>query len=526
MSDLLSRRLALLSSPSHRHLLREGLRGIEREGLRVDSKGQLAHTPHPAALGSALTHEKITTDYSESLLEFITPAKPDIAEVLACLEDIHSFALSRLEDESLWGMSMPCTLPAEEDIPIAEYGSSHIGMIKHVYRQGLAVRYGRKMQCIAGLHYNFSLSAGLWELLCREEGCTLSPQEAQSERYIALIRNFRRYSWLLMYLFGASPVLSSSFLANEEHRLEVLGDDTLYLPYATSLRMSDLGYQNNAQSGIMPDYNHINSYIRYLSHAVNQPYPAYEAIGTKRDGKWIQLNTNILQIENEYYSSIRPKCVARSGERPVQALASRGVQYVEVRCLDIDPFSTVGITIETARFLDVFLHYIALQDSPMTSEAEGQENAGNFAKVTTQGRLPDLMLSRQGQEVSLQQWGLELMRAMAPVAALLDEANGSNAYGQTLAAQKEKLDDVSKTLSARVLAAVKETGHSFQTFALQRSREMSDALRKHPLPAAREQELIDMAATSLQRQKDIEAADTGSFDDFVVAYNKAVPDVA
>ena len=115
MSDLLSRRLALLGERANLPLLTRCLHGIERECLRVDGNGQLALTPHSPALGSALTHAQITTDYSESLLEFITPAEVDPAKTLADLEKIHRFTLDKLGDELLWSPSMPCRLPAEED---------------------------------------------------------------------------------------------------------------------------------------------------------------------------------------------------------------------------------------------------------------------------------------------------------------------------------------------------------------------------------------------------------------------------
>ncbi|HSY27069.1 MAG TPA: glutamate--cysteine ligase, partial [Burkholderiaceae bacterium] len=355
MSDLLKRRLALFADDTHRPLLAKGLRGIERETLRVDMHGHLAKTPHPIALGSALTNPQITTDYSESLLEFITPAEPDIATALSELDAIHRFAYSQLADELLWSESMPCHLPDEDQIPIAWYGNSHIGMLKHVYRRGLALRYGRTMQCIAGIHYNYSLSEDLWKVLQDVEQAPGSAMHFQSESYVAMIRNFHRYSWLLMYLFGASPALSTHFLRGREHQLERLSDDTLYLPYATSLRMSDLGYQNNAQAGLVPPYNTLREYMKSLSNAVRQPYPPYEELGAKRDGEWVQINTNVLQIENEFYATIRPKRVIHTGERALEALCARGVQYVEVRCMDVDPFEPMGISLQTSRFLDAFL---------------------------------------------------------------------------------------------------------------------------------------------------------------------------
>ena len=153
LSELLNRRLALLGKREHLSLLEQCLHGIERECLRVTGEGRLAQTPHPEALGAALTHEQITTDYSESLLEFITPALPNPADTLSSLDKIHRFAYTKLGSEYLWSPSMPCPLPAEEDIPIAYYGTSNIGQLKYVYRKGLALRYGKTMQCIAGIHF-------------------------------------------------------------------------------------------------------------------------------------------------------------------------------------------------------------------------------------------------------------------------------------------------------------------------------------------------------------------------------------
>jgi glutamate--cysteine ligase len=522
---LLNQRLALLSEPANLPLLAKGLRGIERETLRVDNQGHLALTPHPAALGSALTHEKITTDYSESLLEFITPARPDVAEVLSCLDDVHRFVYARLDGEHMWHASMPCYLPDEATIPIAWYGTSHIGMLKHVYRRGLAVRYGKRMQCIAGLHYNFSLNEGIWALLHNAEGTecgAMTARDYQSARYIALVRNFRRYSWLLMYLFGASPALAANFLAGRTHQLETLSDDTLYLPYATSLRMSDLGYQSNAQAGITPYYNHLDGYIKSLTEAVSQPYPEYEAIGTKQDGQWIQLNTNILQIENEYYSSIRPKRTIHSGERPLPALTQRGVQYVEVRCMDIDPFDGLGITLETARFLDVFLHYIALEDSPCMEEAEGRACTNNFALTVKEGRRPGLTLTRDGQQIGLTDWGHELIAQMAPVAALLDKQHGSDVHTRALAAQAAKLNNVSLTPSARVLEAIRAEGGSFIQFTRKQSQQQAASLLARPLSAEMNAHFEALAAESLKAQTAIEQSDTGSFDEFVATYNASV----
>lgn len=522
MSDLLSRRLALLGESANLALLTQCLHGIERECLRVDADGQLALTAHPAVLGSALTHPQITTDYSESLLEFITPAEPDPAATLADLELIHRFAYSKLDGEYLWSPSMPCPLPEEEQIPIARYGNSHIGQLKYVYRKGLALRYGKTMQCIAGIHYNFSLPEALWPLLQQAEGNTQSPRDYQSARYIALIRNFRRYSWLLMYLFGASPTLDAGFLRGRPHQLKQLDEKTLYLPYATSLRMSDLGYQSSAQAGLTPCYNDLASYTDSLRQAVSTPYPAYAEIGTQHNGEWLQLNTNILQIENEYYSNIRPKRVTYSGERPIQALMARGVQYVEVRCLDINPFLPLGIDLTEARFLDAFLLYCTLQDSPELTGPECHGCTDNFLKVVKEGRRPGLHLQRNGDPVELQTWAQQLLDSIQRLATLLDNSHGGDSHTQALAAQRAKVDDPALTPSARVLASLQEQGESFSEFALRQSQAHAEYFRGQPLSAAQQTAFEESVRQSLDEQAELERAQVGDFDTFVAAYQASI----
>ncbi|OGB26906.1 MAG: glutamate--cysteine ligase [Burkholderiales bacterium RIFCSPLOWO2_02_FULL_57_36] len=523
MSDLLSVRLALLSSKENRAHIGHGLRGIERETLRVTMDGSLAMSAHPPALGSALTHPQITTDYSESLLEFITPAEHDPEVILARLDAIHRFTYAELKDELLWSQSMPCRLPKEEQIPIAWYGTSHIGMLKHVYRRGLAARYGKAMQCIAGIHYNFSLSGEVWRILQAAENTPGSARDFQSRSYVALIRNFHRYSWLLMYLFGGSPALLKSFLEGRPNQLETLSPDTLYLPYATSLRMSDLGYQNNAQAGIVPPFNSLEDYMKSLARAVRTPYPPYEKIGTRRDGEWIQINTNILQIENEYYATIRPKRVIGMGERPLEALCARGVEYIEVRCLDIDPFHPLGISLETCHFLDAFLMYCALEESPPIDEAENRENNENFSRTVKEGRRPGLTLQRGGAGITLQAWGHELLERISAVAVVLDSVNNSDAHASAIAAQKLRLQSPELTPSAKVLAAVNRSEGSFMEFALQQSKTFAADFRARPLSPDEYAEFTSLMQSSLEKQQEMERIQSGDFDQFITDYRSRTP---
>jgi glutamate--cysteine ligase len=305
------------------------------------------------------------------------------------------------------------------------------------------------------------------------------------------------------------------------HQLQVLDDETLYLPYATSLRMSDLGYQSTAQAGLTPCYNDLQSYTDSLRLAVGTPYPAYVEIGAKRDGEWLQLNTHILQIENEYYSNIRPKRVTHSGERPIQALMARGVQYVEVRCLDINPFLPLGIDLTESRFLDAFLLFCAMQDSPILEHDECHACTDNFLSVVKEGRRPGLLLQRNGQPVALHAWANELLEQILPLAELLDQSQGGSAHSQALQAQQAKVADPSLTPSAQVLAQLQQ-GLNFTEFGMRQSKLHAAYFRSQPLSAEQQAAFETSAAQSLQSQRELEANEEGDFDSFAAAYQASI----
>lgn len=521
MSDQVSKKLALLASRPT--LLAGTRRGIEKEGLRVDTNGLLALTPHPDELGRALTHPRITTDYSESLLELITGVHHSVNDLMKELNQIHRVSAAGLGTETIWNHSMPCLLPADDEIPIAWYGDSNSGMLKHVYRRGLAVRYGRTMQCIAGVHYNFSFDDAMWGALADPSQPPVDIKTQQSAGYVSQIRNFMRYNWLLMYLFGASPAVSTNFTRGRDVSLSKLDADTLYLPYATSLRMSDLGYQNKAQSALKLCYNNLDTFLSRLHAAVTTPWPPYEKIGTHQNGEWVQLNCNLLQIENEFYSTIRPKRTTSRGERPITALARQGIQYVEVRCLDIDPFEPCGISADTARFVDTFMLYCALTDSPpFDQDGHCTESAENFRLSVSEGRKPGILLSRHGQAITLTDWANDLLSAMQPCAQALAQATGDTRYLDALAIQRIKVENPEQTPSARVLAALQTGKQSFQDFAFQQSKAHMDALKAAGLLPA---ELIQADAqrkTSIENQNKLEASPCVSFDEYVKQFNEAL----
>ncbi|MFW5823858.1 MAG: glutamate--cysteine ligase [Marinobacter sp.] len=494
------------------------LKGAEKEGLRVDRDGFIAQTPHPEALGSALTHPRITTDYSEALLELITPVCRSTGEMLDSLRDIHWFVHQHLGDEVLWSASMPCELDGDSSIPIAEYGSSHIGQLKHVYRQGLAVRYGRMMQSIAGAHYNLSLPDSFWlkwqQLLDNRQAL----QDFKSDQYFWLIRNFRRGSWLLMLLFGASPALDASFVKNVNHQLMRFSDDTWYGPHATSLRMGDLGYHNNAQSSLNICFNELKTYTETLERAIHTSWPEYEKIGTRRGDRFIQINTSILQIENEYYSAVRPKRTTKRGEKPIQALESRGVEYIEVRCLDLDPFSPLGLNAPQVDFLDLFLLGCLLQDSPRIGDAECELLDDNYTDVVNEGRNPGLKITRCDRSLAVTDAGREALDELDALAEQLDQWQGGSQYRQALAVQREKLEHPSLLPSARVLDAMEATGRGHREWTLELSREHQRNLREAVPDEGVRAEFERMTRTSLEEQRAMERADSDSFEHFLENY--------
>ncbi|WP_322995667.1 glutamate--cysteine ligase [Castellaniella sp.] len=510
---------------AHPELLRGIRRGIEKEGLRVDAHGRLAHTPHPLALGSALTNPHITTDYSESLLELVTSPDASTAALVQELTDIHAFVALRNPTETIWNQSMPAHLPPEADIPVAWYGPSNTGMLKHVYRQGLAWRYGKIMQCIAGVHYNYSLPEAAWDFLATGD----TEKDRRNSGYMGLIRNFMRYAWLLMYLFGAAPAVSRSFLqhAGLESQLTRLSPDTYCLPWATSLRMSDLGYKSPIQSELQLCYNDLDTFTARIHSAVTTPWPAYEAIGTHRDGQRIQLNTNILQIENEYYATIRPKQTAGRCERPNTILHERGIQYIEVRCMDIDPWEPAGIAADTCRFLDAFLLFCALEDSPLFPiPGTCQESQANFGLVAREGRRPGLMLQHDEQAIGLQDWAQDILQRITPYAALLDAHTDDPHHGAALQLQLAKTQDPALTPSARLLAALQDSGQEFHDWTLAQSQAHWAALQARGLPASTLAAYDRTAQASLAEQATLEAENTESFENYVARFHAALAKAA
>lgn len=519
LSRVVKNRIEQLATHGSTDILAHALKGIEKESLRVLPDGRLAETLHPAELGSALTNKFITTDFSEVLLEFVTPAFTSTWETLRVLCEIHQFSYERMNDELLWVASMPCLMADDNDIPLAQFGTSNVGKMKTVYRNGLGYRYGRRMQTIAGVHFNYSLPADFWPQFQAIEKSALPADDFRSAAYMGLVRNFRRMGWLVLYLFGASPALCKSFIGKSDTDLKSFNESTYYEPFGTSLRMSDLGYSNNTQAGLSISVNSVDEYIDDLTCAICTPEPAYEKIGVKIDGEYRQLSANQLQIENEYYSPVRPKRVAMSGERPTAALRRGGVEYVEIRSLDLNIFDPVGINQNAMRFVEAFLVYCLLNDSPSLDEKSSKEAARNHTETAKHGRDPDLRLFRDGKAVALQDWAREIFADVSAIAHLIDSGEGGDSYVQAVDAQRELVENPEATPSARILDELRQADTGFYHFAMDRAlghKEYFSELAE--LSAERLALYEDEAADSIQRQLEIEASDEIGFDEYLVQY--------
>ncbi len=511
--------LAGLINSGEPQIIQGGRKGVEKESLRVTPDGRIAQSPHPRALGSALTNEHITTDFSEALIELVSPTFRTSWELLQYLLDLHQFVYQHLGDELLWATSMPSFIEGDASIPIARYGKSNVGRLKTVYREGLGVRYGRMMQAISGVHFNYSFPEKMWDPWAELVQSRVRGQDFISERYFHLLRNYRRHGWIVLYLFGVSPVVCNTFLRGRNVTLPRLSKDTSYEPYATSLRMSDLGYRNRNQAGLSVSVNSLDEYVRDLSRAITTRHEPYEKLGVKVAGEYRQLNSNILQIENEYYSFIRPKRVARSGERPTKALRRAGVEYVEVWALDVSAFDPVGVNQNKLRFLEVFLALCLMKDSPPIDESEQEVLDGNHVTVARRGREPGLTLQRDGRAVSMHAWARELLDSMQGIAEVLDRGDPARPHSAALAVQAAKVDNVALTPSARLLAELESTGDSFFDLGLKMSRQHKEYfLALYPPNRDRQTEFQAEAEESLRAQASVEAADRMSFEEYLAEY--------
>lgn len=523
MYTILNERLSKIQAQGAQTLLRNSLTGLEKESLRVNTEGSIASTPHPSVLGSALKNPWITTDYAEAMLELITPPCDRAHKSLDFLLDVETFVYQHLKDELLWTTSMPCVIRGEDDIAIANYGTSNAGKMKSVYRQGLAERYGKVMQVISGVHFNYSVATEFWPAYQEVDNASdVEAQEFINVKYMGMTRNIQRYGWIIPYLFGTSPAVCKSFVEDgvKPEGMKDYKGHTYYAEWGTSLRMGDIGYTNSNEdsSGVKASYNSLAEYISSLRKAISTPHQEYVDIGVKSGDEYLQLNTNILQIENEYYSSVRPKQILNGFEKPTCALERRGIQYVELRSVDINAFRPAGLTHKQLYFLEIFMLFCLLQDSADIDCAESTEIDANQLLVAHEGRKPGLELSRNGKAITLKEWATELLEQMKGVADLLNNAHNENFYCDAISAQMELIQDPSLTPSAQVLDDIFNKDGSYYRFAKRKSEEHREYFLNRQLSDHIDKKIELVAQQSLEQQRELEAEQDMDFDTFLERY--------
>ncbi len=494
------------------HLLDCGRRGIEKEGLRYSSADTLATTPHPQRFGSPLTHKEITTDYAESLLELVTPAFRNRRDALTHLRFLHR-VLANQGDEYILNGSMPAALDDPEAVAIGWYGNSHAGQMRRLYRKGLALRYGKGMQLIAGMHFNYSICPDIFRCYADILDKTFD-QQFINDHYMNLVRNIRRYAWLIHYLFGHSPAVDASFFAGKPHQLEKLDASTLYLPYATSLRMSDIGYHN--KTPIIISANTLEGYIDDLRRATLEPHPAYQRLGLyDKSGKQQQISVNMMQIENEYYGVARPKQVPLRGEPTLTGLARRGVAYVELRALDINCFDWAGISQMQMDFLEIFMLYCLFSEAPAVDNEEERAIQQNSVAAASRGREPGLMLTNIGvanggsdssyEQISLVDWGDKVLQQMRPIAEAMDREKFRPHYLSIVERQLELIHNDQLTPSARILRRLRgedgESAMSYHRFITDLSRKHTEKSRRKGLTPAEKAKVAADAKRSWEEEQ-------------------------
>lgn len=401
--------------------------GVEREGLRVGVKGELSRNKHPKVFGNKIMNPYITTDFSESQLELITPVFNTSKEVYDFLNALYDIVALEIGDEYIWPESMPCIIPDDREIPIATFCKCKQGEEARAYREELLRKYGGKIQLISGIHYNFSLDDDVLNKLYENSSKKEDFKTFKDNLYLKIVRNYLRYRWLLIYLLGSTGVVHSSYKGECLKKLDNISQCAYSCEGIVSYRNSDCGYGNRVT--LFADYTSTREYVNSLKRFIN-------------DG--------LIQSPKEFYSSVRPK--GKNPNKILESLLNEGIQYLEYRSIDINPFSKGGISLEDLEFLELFNLYLLFKEESNYKDwqIDGLENQKNIAR---NGGL-DIELIRDGEKVSKVQWGLEILNEIRDINHILNLGKG-----ELIDAQIEKIKDYKKTNTYRFIELVKEKGY-------------------------------------------------------------------
>ena len=496
-------------------IIGSGKIGIEKESLRI-VKSKISQRTHNELLGPALCHKYITTDFSEAQIELITPPMSNNKNALTFLDNIHHFVLTNIEDEILWPLSMPPPNLLDSEVSIASYGSSNLAKFKTTYRKGLSHRYGKLMQAISGVHFNYSLPASIW----KSSFFSVEKNELmrlKAEIYFKTLRNIHRMNWLILYLFGASPAVSKNLLHKKHKGFLKLNSLEYYLPYATSLRMTDIGYQNINQANLKISLNSLKQYLIDLKNATETNCEDFQDINKETSDQYPQINSNLLQIEDEYYGVSRPKSSHISDQRLISKLGKTGIDYIELRSLDLNPFNKAGIDIDTVNFLELFLTYCTLSSSPPIDDQEMHEIKQNDFLVATRGREPGLQLTLNQKKISLKNLAEQIFDEMNTMLGVLK--NSTSDCTDLLEQIHIKISEPDQTLSAMLLDKISIEKLSYDELG----RCLGEDYRRQYMEMDISEnihwsELEKEAINSTKRQQKLEQSDHKSFDSFIDEY--------
>lgn len=414
-------------------LLSKGSFGLEKEHIRIDNKGEIAKTKHPEVFEDKLNHPFVTNDFSESQVELITPVFDDIEQCYHMMGTLSELFVSSLEDELLWPGSAPPRILSEDDVDVAQFDDSPLGIKNTAYRNHLTSKYGKKKQTISGVHYNFSFDEKFIKRLydlSEEDG---PYRYFKDNMYLKLSRNLIRYSWLLTYLFGTSPATDRTYLEGCVMRMEKSDQGDPYFPYATSMRNGLCGYRNH--NNYIVSYDSVDNYINEI--------------------KQLMADGNILD-EREYYSPVRLK--THQSDDFMSTLNNSGILYIELRVLDLDPFDPYGIALDTLKFVHLFMMFMLFKEATCFGSDMHDLSLKNYEHVASKGREPGLMVAIGHEEfVEMDLLGVELLEEMRSFLQSID--CGTYDYNRLIDQMIIRFQEPETTLSAKVLDGVKKSGY-------------------------------------------------------------------
>lgn len=471
--------------------------GIEKEALRINTKGEIAVSPHPAALGSALCHPMITTDFAECLAEVITGVHSSKNSLMTELQDtVVYLSHHMLEDELLWPASMPPPIEDETRVNIARFGTSPIGRLKHLYRIGLAERYGVRRQSIAGIHYNVSLEENLFKNCAETDRLPfLNNKALKSHYYMQLIQQFMMNQWLLILLFSASPfAMITPKSAESSNRFSQ--------KHAISCRLGPHGYRNSEIDPLSIRYDSLEHYITDIQRLTQRPSQQYAHIPDLHSRQPKQLSRNVLQIENEFYNSIRPKPQRMEGLSPSLCLQEQGVGYLEIRLFDLNPFTPLSVSKEQLYFTDAFLmHCLMQRHAPF----DGLLSTKQSNQVIQFGQNPNTELV-PGCNQSIKTASMNLLENIKNVAQWMDSVSNEPHHLSAVEQQMQKIENWQDLPHQKMLALTPD----YHASILDLAHNHRHTLLQAPLSKEKFASFDAIAAQSLADQAALEKGNAGA----------------